>query len=675
MARSSRWFVVCALLAAVPQAGTPVPLFVQDFDGEDWDDLNDSTLVHDPGVGNPKHRDWPHVVFNHICGGGGWDLAGLATLGASGSSTSLNVHFPQGSFRGKAISYYIGGQERVTPDLYAYFSGGSGDCALVRDSYVQPDRGEAYLRYYVMFPTAFNAGKGHTGKIPGLAGTWRAGAGGYWPHWPDSLGWSARMGWGRHPTDAGDSDSTQLRLFSYVYHLNQYKHGLYPPGTSTGDCIPQDAYGNAQYDSMTVLEKGQWYEIKQRVKMNTEGYADGITEVWVNDVKQPRLCRYDLKYTLDEGAVGINRVWADIYYGGKVPSPAANELYLDGFRLTAESGASPDTIPGDWCLDFNPNDYVSADSMNLSGNALTMSAYLYPHAWPSSSQSYIASIAGSYVSNNDAAMLRLGTGYSGNKQKLQFLLSIGGTLEYVVSDTVNLALDTWYHVAGTYGDGYMKLYVNGQLKASQAQTGNFAATGPFEMARNSGTGGRYLDGRLDDVGVWKRCLTQADIDSVRNWCPGWTTTSLVGYWSFNEGTGDTTKNAAGVTSNTGTLVGPDWLASSSLPGGGRAKLLPALPTVAVAPQSGMDPAYPNPANPETTIRFALRASERVSLAVYNLVGQRVRTLMDGVPVDSGSHAVVWDGTDRLGRPMASGVYVVRLQAGNQTHHQKITLLR
>jgi hypothetical protein len=200
MARGGRWFVVCGLLVAAPQAATPNPLFVQDFDGEvSWDSLNDSTLVYHPNAGDPKHRDWPHGKFNHIWGGP-WSNAGLSTLGASGSSKSLVVTLQQGENYGKSISYYIGGNVRIVPDLLAFFSQPLPPAppdnlgALVRDSYVSDSTlKEAYLRYYVMFSPTFNVRKGETGKIPGLAGTWRAGAGGMWPAVPDSLGWSARL--------------------------------------------------------------------------------------------------------------------------------------------------------------------------------------------------------------------------------------------------------------------------------------------------------------------------------------------------------------------------------------------------------------------------------------------------------------------------------------------------
>jgi len=83
---------------------------------------------------------------------------------------------------------------------------------------------------------------------------------------------------------------------------------------------------------------------------------------------------------------------------------------------------------------------------------------------------------------------------------------------------------------------------------------------------------------------------------------------------------------------------------------------------------------PNPFNPSTTIRFALPEAGHVTLAVYDINGRLVRTLV-GQPLGAGSHAVVWDGKDAMGRAVASGVYVYRLTAPQGTVTKRMTLLR
>ncbi|MCB0291781.1 MAG: T9SS type A sorting domain-containing protein, partial [Calditrichaeota bacterium] len=87
------------------------------------------------------------------------------------------------------------------------------------------------------------------------------------------------------------------------------------------------------------------------------------------------------------------------------------------------------------------------------------------------------------------------------------------------------------------------------------------------------------------------------------------------------------------------------------------------PTAAVIPERyELLQNYPNPFNPSTLIRYQLPAAGEVELAVYNLIGQRIKTLVQQHQ-GAGGYAVQWDGTDDAGRPVASGIYFYRLSAG------------
>jgi hypothetical protein len=88
------------------------------------------------------------------------------------------------------------------------------------------------------------------------------------------------------------------------------------------------------------------------------------------------------------------------------------------------------------------------------------------------------------------------------------------------------------------------------------------------------------------------------------------------------------------------------------------------------------PNYPNPFNPETVIgyRLNLATPTPMSLRVFNLLGQQVRTLMSTVQ-SSGEYQIIWDGRDDAGIPLASGVYFLRLQVGNRGQTRKIVLTR
>jgi len=88
----------------------------------------------------------------------------------------------------------------------------------------------------------------------------------------------------------------------------------------------------------------------------------------------------------------------------------------------------------------------------------------------------------------------------------------------------------------------------------------------------------------------------------------------------------------------------------------------------------LDQNYPNPFNSGTVIRFALPNSEQIELAIYNLVGQKVATLVQGWRA-AGSYTVKWDGRDDVGRGLASGIYLYRLATDKYTETRKLILLR
>jgi flagellar hook assembly protein FlgD len=83
----------------------------------------------------------------------------------------------------------------------------------------------------------------------------------------------------------------------------------------------------------------------------------------------------------------------------------------------------------------------------------------------------------------------------------------------------------------------------------------------------------------------------------------------------------------------------------------------------------LDRAYPNPFNPVTTLSFAIPVDSDVSLSIYNLQGREVSTLIDK-NMDAGYHSVVWNADSH-----ASGVYFVKMVAGNYVNTQKLMLVK
>jgi hypothetical protein len=95
---------------------------------------------------------------------------------------------------------------------------------------------------------------------------------------------------------------------------------------------------------------------------------------------------------------------------------------------------------------------------------------------------------------------------------------------------------------------------------------------------------------------------------------------------------------------------------------------------APAPVSALEPNYPNPFNPATTITFVLEREEFVTLGVYDLSGRLVRTLSRGVR-GPGRHHEEWDGRDAGGEPAPSGTYLYRLITPRRTETRKMALVR
>ncbi|HET6463366.1 MAG TPA: T9SS type A sorting domain-containing protein, partial [Candidatus Krumholzibacteria bacterium] len=85
-------------------------------------------------------------------------------------------------------------------------------------------------------------------------------------------------------------------------------------------------------------------------------------------------------------------------------------------------------------------------------------------------------------------------------------------------------------------------------------------------------------------------------------------------------------------------------------------------------------AYPNPFNPETTVRYTLPARGHVRIDIYDLRGERVATLVDR-DQDAGAFTVNWRGRDDHGTSVGSGVYFAKLSSGAAVRTYKLTLLK
>jgi len=84
--------------------------------------------------------------------------------------------------------------------------------------------------------------------------------------------------------------------------------------------------------------------------------------------------------------------------------------------------------------------------------------------------------------------------------------------------------------------------------------------------------------------------------------------------------------------------------------------------------------YPNPFNLSTTIRYTIPTRSQVTISIYNVMGQKVNTIVDETK-SAGSHTAYWDGTDKAGKVVSTGVYFYRILAGDFVESKRMMLLK
>ncbi|MBN2030874.1 Ig-like domain-containing protein [bacterium] len=86
--------------------------------------------------------------------------------------------------------------------------------------------------------------------------------------------------------------------------------------------------------------------------------------------------------------------------------------------------------------------------------------------------------------------------------------------------------------------------------------------------------------------------------------------------------------------------------------------------------------YPNPFNPSTKIRYTIQRPGHISLTIYNVLGQQIKVLVDeNLSASTAAYEVEWDGTDEMGRPVASGIYLYRIQQETYAKTKRMLLMR
>ena len=360
------------------------------------------------------------------------------------------------------------------------------------------------------------------------------------------------------------------------------------------------------------------------------------------------------------------------------------------------------------------DDYVIVDPPPfLDGSAITVSAWVYFDVAPTNEWQDCM-----IAQDNGTRIFQLSTLYG----KFCWHRFVPGGDPIGID---NIEANRWYHVSATFDGTTHKLYVDGILNDQKTGTMSSSSTEPVNIGRKgSGVSWSYFDGMIEEVRIWNVARTRAEIqaDMYRE-IPG-NEPGLVGYWHFNEGSGNITLDQTS-NNNDGSLQGgPTWVVSTAPiltwlsvdPASGTISandsldlnvtfdasglsgesyeqnilissndpnepeiIIPACLTVTPSgiedPFSGIPKKYvlfqnyPNPFNPITHIRFGLPKATDVKIDLYNILGQKVVTLFDAHK-PAGYHVIDFDGNK-----FATGVYIYRIETDEFQDVKKMVLLK
>jgi len=190
-----------------------------------------------------------------------------------------------------------------------------------------------------------------------------------------------------------------------------------------------------------------------------------------------------------------------------------------------------------------------------------------------------------------------------------------------------------------------------------------------------------FDSHLYTEWSWDPCTVEISTDGGNNWTVVWTKSGLWNSWRIeyvplSDYPGMNVKIRFHLTdvSTHADLTDPGWTIDNIRLVRGLSGYVATTDPLETPIVSALYPNYPNPFNPTTTISYSLATAQNVSLDIFNMRGQRIRSLVNGT-TPAGDHSVVWNGTDDSGRNLPSGVYFYRLSTPEKTTTLKMVMVK
>jgi PKD repeat protein len=244
-----------------------------------------------------------------------------------------------------------------------------------------------------------------------------------------------------------------------------------------------------------------------------------------------------------------------------------------------------------------------------------------------------------------------------------------GTISTSTTPEISIDLYQWQHIAVCYdGVDNVNMYINGismMTIQTTAPVGAVADNSDYDLILgNSADLTKSFVGVIDELRVWNVFRDQAEIQEVlleylNGYEPG-----LISYCRLNEGFGEFVLDE--VSTIELPLCDIRWAQGFFL--------APAHSEILLSPEKPSLSAYPNPFNPSTTIEFSLVNNEKIEISVFNIMGQKITTLVDE-KLDIGNHQITWNGSDEYGKKLASGIYLYKMKSSSYQLTKKIILLK
>ncbi|MBC8193855.1 MAG: PKD domain-containing protein [Candidatus Marinimicrobia bacterium] len=328
---------------------------------------------------------------------------------------------------------------------------------------------------------------------------------------------------------------------------------------------------------------------------------------------------------------------------------------------------------GESSLHFEgPDNAVIVDYSPLLNmtEAMSIEAWIYPTGW--------GNLDAGLGRILDKGFIRFFLNKAGNSQFADSSIGLilkhqDGTLSKVTTGPNSIQLNEWQHVAMTYdgASSEIHIYINGidRTVIHTPPTGPLINHDTWDLILgNNLTRSFVFDGRLDEIRIWDIAVTYTNLTAGMSSYLNGDEAGLMAYFKMNEANGDTLYDVTG-NSHRGHIENADWTWGTDFVVPVGIDNQPALPIQRLVMKN-----YPNPFNPSTAIRYGLPSQSVVHIQIFDVRGVELQNYsLSQQP--AGWYELEWNGRDKSGSQVSSGIYFCRIQTELEYQTIKMVMLQ